>query len=63
MIASRHTLDHKMGPSGRYSIRYSSHDEHPPPHSPLFRPLRPLSGGDSPCIAGDNSGAASRRKP
>ncbi|PPG15132.1 methyltransferase [Rathayibacter sp. AY1C6] len=63
MTAPRHTLDHKMGSSGRYSVRYSSHDEHPPPHSPLFWPRPPLSGGDSPCIAGDNRGAPGRRKP
>lgn len=47
------TLSLTSGYSGRRSGRSSLHDEHPPPHSPLFSHFWPLSGGDSRCVAAD----------
>lgn len=39
--------------SARCSGRSSLHDEHPPPHSPLFRHFWPIRGGDSRSKAAD----------
>lgn len=49
--------------SGRYSVHYSSHDEHPPPISRLFQPIPAVLGWDSPGVAGDIRGSQGRRSP
>jgi hypothetical protein len=43
----------------RRSVRHSNHQEHPPPSSPVFRPVLPLSARDSRCFAAERSSRSS----